>query len=104
MGIAAALNKSADQAVKDGYDLLLTMDQDSRISENYISEMLKEFEKYERIGILTPFLIHSENPKKPETSGTDKITIAMTSGSVINSICLSENRTLFRKIIYRLCR
>ncbi len=83
IGIAAALNKAAEQAINDGYDLLLTMDQDSRVSANYVYEMLKEFEKDERIGILTPFLIHNENPKKPETTGIDTLTVAMTSGSII---------------------
>lgn len=90
IGIAAALNKSADQAIKDGYDLLLTMDQDSRISENYVNEMLVEFEKDERIGILTPFLIHNENPKKSKTTGVENITVAMTSGSVINLSALQK--------------
>lgn len=83
VGIAAALNKAAEKALQDGFDLLLTMDQDSKVSENLVSEMLKEFEYDEKIGVLSPFVIHVENPRKPVNLGLEKITVAMTSGSII---------------------
>ena len=83
LGIGVALNKSAKKAIEEGYDLLLTMDQDSRITDNLVNEMVKEFEKDEKIGILAPFVIHVENPRKPANSGLEKITVAMTSGCII---------------------
>lgn len=83
IGIAAALNRGANKAIDDNFDLLLTMDQDSQISDNFINEMLKEFEKNSKIGILTPFIVHNKNPKTPLNSGIENITVAMTSGSVL---------------------
>ena len=83
IGLAAALNIAANRALTDGFDLLLTMDQDSRISNDYINTMLKEFERDNNIGILTPFIVHNKNPKKPINTGIENIMTAMTSGSII---------------------
>jgi len=90
IGIAAALNKSARKAIEDGFELLLTMDQDSRISDNLVYEMLNEFEKDEKIGVLSPFVVHMENPRKPLTNGLEKITVAMTSGCIIKLSAYKE--------------
>ena len=83
LGIAAALNLAAEKAIKENYEYLLTMDQDSLVSENYVCEMLKIFNDDRRIGILSPFIIHPANPKKPKNIETEEITVAMTSGSII---------------------
>ena len=83
IGIAAALNKSAKKAIEDGFDLLLTIDQDSRISDNLVLNMLKEFEKDEKIGLISPFVNHVENPRQPPNLGLEKIMVAMTSGCII---------------------
>jgi len=91
IGIAASLNLAAEIAVKDGSDLLLTMDQDSRVSENYIPKMLQVFERDNEIGILAPFIIHTKNPRTPKDSGIENITVAMTSGSLIR---LSAHREI----------
>lgn len=97
IGIAAALNKSSDQAVKDSYDLLLTMDQDSRISKDYVNEMLKEFEKDKKIGVLAPYIVHTKNPKKPENLNIEEVTVAMTSGSMIRLSAYKEIRGFLEK-------
>ena len=65
LGIAAALNIGAKKAIEEGFEFLLTMDQDSRISENFADEMIKILEKNKNIGILAPFIIHAENQQKP---------------------------------------
>ena len=83
IGMAAALNLAATKAIDEGFDLLLTMDQDSSISSNYINDMLGEFEKDDNIGLLSPFILHTENPKEPIISDIINITIAITSGSII---------------------
>jgi rhamnosyltransferase len=83
VGIASALNIAAKKAIENGFDLLLTMDQDSRVSENYVSEMLLEFERDECIGILSPYIIHTKNPRMPVLTGLVEVATAMTSGSVI---------------------
>ncbi|MFA6598895.1 MAG: glycosyltransferase family 2 protein [Ignavibacteriaceae bacterium] len=83
IGIAAALNKAANQAIEDNYDILLTMDQDSRVSENLVEEMIKQFERNDKIGILSPFVIHKNNPLRPPTQELESITVAITSGCTI---------------------
>lgn len=83
IGIAAALNLAASMAIEDGFDLLLTMDQDSLISDNFISEMLEEFERDDKIGVLSPYIVHIKNPQKSIISGIENVTTAITSGSII---------------------
>ena len=84
IGIAAALNKGANNAISDGYDFLLTLDQDSRISEEYVCKMLKELGGDDNIGILSPFVIHNANRKKPPNFELKKVTVAITSGCIIS--------------------
>lgn len=91
-GIAYALNVGAQKAISDGYDWLLTMDQDSRFSDDGIEKMKKfivdsqegnnQFD-YEKIGLITPFhrTIFNEN-EKPE--GIDSPAVVMTSGNIIS--------------------
>ena len=83
VGIATALNIAAKKAIENDFDLLLTMDQDSRVSENFVVEMLREFERDDRIGILSPYIVHIKNPRKPGPAGLVEVATAMTSGSVI---------------------
>ncbi len=83
LGIATALNQAAKQAATEGFDFLLTMDQDSKVSDNLVECMLKEFKKTDQIGILSPFVVHTRNPRFPPSELLQEITIAMTSGSII---------------------
>ena len=58
LGIATALNIGVKQALKDGYDWVLTMDQDSKASSNMIEKMLEVYnniDKTERDNILSIF-------------------------------------------------
>ena len=83
IGIAAALNKAAQLAITEDYNFLLTMDQDSKISDDLVKRMLTEFDGDDKIGLIAPFVIHIENPKKPFFYGLEEITVAMTSGCII---------------------
>jgi rhamnosyltransferase len=91
MGVAYALNQAANQAIKDGFEFLLTMDQDSRIVGNYFEPMLNELEKDRSIGVISPFIVHSKNPKPTISSDCIDITVAMTSGCILRL-------SLFKKI------
>lgn len=46
LGIATALNKGIDYAMRNNYDWVLTMDNDSEATPNMIKSMLKWYEKY----------------------------------------------------------
>ena len=85
-GIARALNIAADKAMVDGYDFLLTMDQDSRAATNMVGTMLaclKEKDAAE-VGIISPF--HSVSFGSNQDSGTfsQEVQFVMTSGNLLN--------------------
>ena len=54
-GIAAALNYGAKKASEWDYEFLLTMDQDSRASENLVGKLLDYALKFENLGIISPY-------------------------------------------------
>jgi len=56
-GIAHALNRGAQEALKEKYDFLLTMDQDSKASAHMLSAILTCLSHIDmsKIGILSPF-------------------------------------------------
>lgn len=83
IGIASALNQAIELAILDGFDFLLMMDQDSKVSDSLVTAMTNEFNNDELIGILAPFVVHERNPKIPHNSNREPIQVAMTSGSMI---------------------
>lgn len=96
LGIAAALNIGAKNATKDGYNWLLTMDQDSSFEknslkkmENFIIEMKKSKEisnllevKYDKVALVAPF--YKLDPTYESTLGINFPLMVMTSGNLIN--------------------
>lgn len=90
-GIAYALNKG----IKESYEkYILTMDQDSSISEELFTEYLKFLnqEKDSTIGAITCQYNTDRDPQKP-TPGWEKITLSMQSGTLFK-------RSTFQKIGY----
>lgn len=97
LGIAKALNIGATRAIKDGFDWLLTMDQDSSFNNNDIQKMkiflekIKEDEfiqeitstKIETIGLISPLHITAMN-SNDISKGIDSPLNVMTSGNIIN--------------------
>lgn len=87
LGIAAALNIGAKKGIEQGYDFILTMDQDSRVPENIIQEIFYYTDKYNydinTIGIISPF--HYDNPWMVVPSNDiDEMLYVMTSGNLLN--------------------
>ncbi|MBQ8891804.1 MAG: glycosyltransferase family 2 protein [Bacilli bacterium] len=86
LGIAKALNIGAENAIKDGYEWLLTLDQDSKINSEIISEM-KNFiikNKYLNIGLVSPYHnINSGDDDRSNNTFDEKLEV-MTSGNIIN--------------------
>lgn len=103
-GIASALNMGANMAIKDGYDWLLTMDQDSRFDSKDSVDKMKDFVSFiesnecvpflfgidrKKVGIVSPFHITAENiAERPR--GYNVIEIAMTSGNVVSLSAFKE--------------
>lgn len=85
VGVSRALNMGAKMAIKEHYDYLLTMDQDSRFKKNSVKKMIEYIESYKGkdIGLVTPWHVINTNPQKPE-SDIDYPIEVMTSGNIIS--------------------
>ena len=83
-GIAYALNLGAKSAIKDNFNYLLTLDQDSKMTCNIVNEM-KYFllnNNDDKIGLISPYQdIGSNDQIKP---GVEELLEVMTSGNIIN--------------------
>ena len=100
LGIATALNIGAKRAIEDGYDFLLTMDQDSCFNDNDIIKMIDMIEKYpedkeienqfgsniSQIGLFSPLHVVNNdfNIMGEPHSKYDSPLNVMTSGNIIN--------------------
>lgn len=85
LGIAAALNAGAERAIADGYDLLLTMDQDSTATPGMVAALVSCFERVgrEEIGIVSPCHQLGEACKQ-HPGDCIEIEVAMASGNLLN--------------------
>jgi rhamnosyltransferase len=86
LGIAKALNIAAEKALENGYDYLLTMDQDSCASPGMVTCMLDCLKECDAstIGIIGPFHV---NDFDDQTAGAEKcedVVSTMTSGNLLN--------------------
>ena len=60
LGIAKALNQGVKYAIEESFDWVLTMDQDSTLTENMVANMFVAYDKYEKkeqVGILSPIYL-----------------------------------------------
>ena len=85
VGIAKALNIGANLAIENGYKWLLTLDQDSMITNDIINKMKKFIENnnHLNIGLVSPY--HDISSGEDDRNGIfeEKIEV-MTSGNIIN--------------------
>lgn len=89
-GIATALNQAANLAQKDNYGYLLTMDQDSKVSDNLVEKALRILQDDIRVGIVYPVVINNVSSQISKTNASDKFPIAMTSGSIMRLAIFNE--------------
>lgn len=84
-GIATALNIGAKKAIAEGYEWLLTMDQDSKMTEEIVKKMksflLNTTEK--NIGLISPYQDIDSDEEISDAEYEDMIEM-MTSGNIIN--------------------
>ena len=86
IGIAAALNIGANKAIEEGFEYLLTMDQDSEASPSMIVDLLKCFSTDSKIALVSPVILHKIG--KPFIQKSDKdcdqVYSVWTSGNLID--------------------
>jgi rhamnosyltransferase len=84
VGIGVALNSAARNAIEEGYDYLLTMDQDSAAAEDMIALMVSVENKYSSVGMVVP-LHHVENDSTSAPAHEEECVLTtMTSGNLVN--------------------
>lgn len=91
IGIAEGLNKAAKMAINEGYNWLLTMDQDTIMNEECFKkfqEVLKT-QNIENIGIITPWHRTKLDTKKPDEEYTYPNQV-MTSANLVNLSILDK--------------
>lgn len=92
-GIAKAINIAAQTALQENYDLLLTMDQDSKARPKMIANMLAilNYVDITEIGIISPW--HITDPDKTPASERlyDEVQTVMTSGNLLNLNAYKES-------------
>jgi rhamnosyltransferase len=89
-GIATALNQAVEFAIRDGFEWLLTMDQDSSFENDSYFDAFQHYEGKNSIALFSPEICENENIENDQEK-VEFITlndIAYTSGSIINlKIC-----------------
>jgi rhamnosyltransferase len=90
LGIAAALNLGLKYALKAGFDWIVTFDQDSQVSEDFISQMLdtyRQAKQQERVAFLCPTYVDRESgvTVQLKRAHNGDILTAFSSGSMMPS-------------------
>lgn len=83
-GIAKALNTAKNKAIKENFEWLLTMDQDSKFESDNFIKMLELVKKYfnENIAIFSPF--HKTIENNYDNKEIIEKDLVMTSGNLLN--------------------
>lgn len=82
-GVAYALNRAAELALADGFDCLLTMDDDTQLPSGSVTTMLHFLADYpaaDKVGLISG--VHSDNLLTDEPYRT--VLYTMTSGNLLN--------------------
>lgn len=90
VGIAAALNIGVKKATEEGFEYLLTMDQDSEASPLLVSNLLECFSVDSNVAICAPLLYHPDSRSviRDFNEPCEKVFTVWTSGSLLNlNIC-----------------
>ena len=86
IGIAAALNIGAERAIEEGFDYLLTMDQDSEASPSMVTKLLECFSEDSKIALVSPVVLHKIGKTYVQKSekACEQVYSAWTSGNLID--------------------
>ena len=88
-GIAAALNIGAHKAITNKYQVLLTMDQDSRAEPDMVKNLLNRMTDSVNIGIISPFHLNNYNKNELNNQLLEK-EFVKTSGNILNLIAYEK--------------
>lgn len=84
LGIAKALNIGINRALDDGYQWVMTFDQDSYACDNMIDEMIKCHKQFKSAALISPFHANKYALKSQTNSDYEEVFMPMTSGNLLN--------------------
>jgi rhamnosyltransferase len=86
LGVAAALNLAAEIAIRQGFNYLLTLDQDSRVHPDLMKNFIHYIRSsnYNRIGILASNYFYKNFLDKGGKKFDHPVLLTMTSGSLLS--------------------
>lgn len=86
LGVAPALNLAANKALEAGYDFLLTMDQDSRVTPGMIDIMFDSVKglNFLEVGIIAPTHLNYSGMNPNISEPYSEVLTTMTSGNLLN--------------------
>lgn len=84
LGIAGALNIGAKRALSEGFEYILTMDQDGKASPGMVQKLLKIMRASDNIGITAPEHLDIDLHNKPTDIKTYEIIYTMTNGNLLS--------------------
>jgi rhamnosyltransferase len=84
VGVATALNIAARSAIDEGYEFLLTMDQDSFCYPEMVSLLLSKAQEMRSAGVVSPFIVDRNARINPPEKEFERMMTAVTSGSLMN--------------------
>jgi len=85
LGIAKALNIGCEHAIQEGFDWILTMDQDSAFTKDNLEKLMDYVEKEatDNIGIVSPYHLIVTNVPRSKLKVEHPVEV-MTSGNLLN--------------------
>jgi len=92
LGIAKALNEAATRAIQEGFEWILTMDQDSSASAGMVENLLKVTSKVKHtmVGIIAPQYIDDPIPSASNGNAVEEALTTITSGNLLNLVAFSD--------------
>lgn len=83
LGIAKGFNIGVQEAIKDKYEWVLTMDQDSRFDSEELKKMIKYLDNIEEdVGLICPWHMIKTTSKRP-SERVEQMLEVMSSGSIL---------------------
>lgn len=100
-GIAERLNLGAQKAIEEGFDWLLTMDQDSNFSETDILNYVTNVQNFENINNVALFGVneHNNQQRNGPIAQTENVDTLITSGCLLN-LSLFNTIGLFNESLF----
>jgi len=81
-GLAYALNQAGNYALKNNYDFLFTVDQDSDATKELVEQLFVHFSP--SLGVIAPHHQNKKFPKNSDLKLVSEVPMAMTSGNLVN--------------------